>query len=430
MPAYQTEQRASRPDYAVHPEAEFLFYAPFYRGGTYTTAEERHTHFTGMVYAPFVVKKLMDGVLSRENRHVGLSIADTAETIYNEHMPSEFDYDPEPLLTTKIDLPLYGRIWTFDIRSTQSFREAADSNQPLMILFGGIIIDSMLLMLFIMLSKANRQALQYADLATVDLARKTSRLEQSNEDLEQFAYLASHDLQEPLRTVGNYTQLLKHRYQGQIDEQADDYIQYAVDGVKRMQRLLHELLEYSRVDSSSELKTIDMGTACQNAINSLKQTIDELGAQIDIGMLPEVTGNGTQLTQLFQNLIVNALKYQAEDTVPCIKVSAEDRGADWCFSIEDNGIGIESRYIEKIFVMFQRLHPREDYEGTGVGLAICKKVIIRHGGEIWVESKPGSGSTFYFTLPKVALELVTVTPQGQSRAEGHHKDRGNKRKAI
>lgn len=400
----------------------FLFYAPFYHDGTYDSVEARREHFSGMVYAPFVFTKLMEGVLAKQKRQVGLRITDSVDTLYDEHNRSERDFDPQPLFQKNVNLPLYGRNWDFDIRSTKSFRAATGSNQPLAILIGGIVIDSMLFILFILLSRANRHTIQYADLATAALVRKTARLERSNEDLEQFAYVASHDLQEPLRMVGNFTQLLQQRYQGQIDEKADQYINYTVDGVKRMQRLLNELLTYSRVGSNDkEFELTDAKQACDLAVESLQQVIRASGATLTIGPLPQVSGDITQLTQLFQNLVANALKFYTEDRTPQVEINAEDRGSDWRFSVQDNGIGIEPEYFEKIFVMFQRLHQRETYEGTGVGLAICKKVVIRHGGQIWVESEPGSSTTFYFTLPKAPIEqqkVVTLEPQYPKLAYG------------
>jgi len=225
-------------------------------------------------------------------------------------------------------------------------------------------------------------------------------LERSNKDLEQFAYVASHDLQEPLRMVSSYTQLLAQRYEGQLDDKAKKYIDYAVDGAVRMQRLINDLLAYSRVSTQGKtLETIDSQLPLDEALLNLSAAIAENGVAVSRSSLPCVRADAAQLTQLFQNLLGNAIKFRG-GAAPLIHVSALDLGPDWRFSVEDNGIGIETRYADKVFVIFQRLHTRLEYPGTGIGLAMCKRIVERHGGRIWFESEPGRGSTFHFTLPK------------------------------
>jgi PAS domain S-box-containing protein len=229
-------------------------------------------------------------------------------------------------------------------------------------------------------------------LALADLAR-------SNKDLEQFAYVASHDLQEPLRMVSSYTQLLARRYGGQLDASADKFIAYAVDGANRMQRLIEDLLAYSRVGSRAKGFELTDGTAVlDRALANLKAAIDASGAVVTHGPLPTVVHDDLLLVQLFQNLIGNAIKFHVE-MPPRIHVSAEPKGEEWVFAVRDNGIGIDPQYAQRIFTIFQRLHTNEEYSGTGIGLAICKKIVERRGGRIWVQSQPGSGSTFYFTVP-------------------------------
>jgi PAS domain S-box-containing protein len=224
-------------------------------------------------------------------------------------------------------------------------------------------------------------------------------LRRSNADLEQFAYIASHDLQEPLRMVASYTDLLGQRYQGRLDERADKYIQYATDGAKRMQRLVADLLAYSRVGSQGErLRPVDAGQVMRTVINSLGELIRESGATVDIeGPLPVVLADEGQLGQVFQNLIGNAIKFKGSEP-PKISVQAMRRDTRWMFGVRDNGIGIDTRYAEKVFQMFQRLHEKGKYEGSGIGLAITKRIIERHGGRVWFESTVGAGTTFFFTL--------------------------------
>jgi light-regulated signal transduction histidine kinase (bacteriophytochrome) len=226
-----------------------------------------------------------------------------------------------------------------------------------------------------------------------------AELARSNAELEQFAYITSHDLQEPLRMVSSFVQLLEKRYKGRLDGDADDFIMYAVDGANRMDRLITDLLAYSRVGSRGrEFKQVLSEVVLDHALSNLQVAIEQSGAVITRDPLPEVIGDDIQLTQLFQNLIGNAIKF-CMDRPPCIHVSADQQGNKWVFSVRDNGIGIATEYFGRIFSIFQRLHNRKDYPGTGIGLAICKKVVERHGGRIWVESEPGVGSIFFFTIP-------------------------------
>ncbi len=237
--------------------------------------------------------------------------------------------------------------------------------------------------------------------ATADeLREKSEELARSNLELQQFAYIASHDLQEPLRAISGFTELLEKRYKGQMDERADKYINFIIDGTKQMNQVIFDLLEYSRVQTKAhEFGLIDMNTSLKQALRNLQASIKEKDAVISADPLPKLSADGVQITQLFQNLIGNALKFQKPEATPKIHVSAREQGDAWIFSVTDNGIGIDPQYTERIFKIFQRLHAKGEYEGTGIGLAICRRIVERHRGEITVRSEPGVGSTFSFTLP-------------------------------
>ncbi|MGA2060584.1 MAG: ATP-binding protein [Thermoguttaceae bacterium] len=232
------------------------------------------------------------------------------------------------------------------------------------------------------------------------VAKRTEELSRSNRDLEQFAYAASHDLQEPLRMIAGYLQLLSERYKGQLDEKADKYIDYSVDGASRMSILIRDLLDYSRVNTrGEELRIVDCNKAFESAMRNLGSAIKESAATITHDSLPVVRADQTQLAQLFQNLVGNAIKFRSPQRLPQVHVSARKDQTHWIFRVQDNGIGFEQQYEDKIFMIFQRLHGRGQYPGTGIGLAICKRIIERHGGKIWADSEPDKGTNFFFTIP-------------------------------
>lgn len=237
---------------------------------------------------------------------------------------------------------------------------------------------------------------------TAELEEAMEDLSRSNAELEQFAYVASHDLQEPLRMVASYTELIKQKYRGRMGDEADEFIDYAVDGAVRMQQLINDLLTYSRVGShGTAFEPVDMNEVYRKTVLNLKASIDEKNAIVTRGDLPVIQADAAQMTQLLQNLIANAIKFNKE-TLPRVEVTGTRKENDWLFAVEDNGIGVEPRYAERIFRIFHRLHGHGKYKGTGIGLALCQRIVERHGGRIWVESDPArrQGSTFYFTIPE------------------------------
>lgn len=254
------------------------------------------------------------------------------------------------------------------------------------------------------------------------LADQTEELRRSNRDLEQFAYVASHDLQEPLRKVASFTQLLQKRYGGQMDERADQYIAFAVDGAKRMQQLIQDLLGFSRVGRlGGELADVPLDEALASALGNLDNLVEETGAVVTHDGLPVVRGERPLLVQLLQNLVGNAIKFRDPDRTPQVRITARRVGDSWELECRDNGIGIDPQYAERVFVIFQRLHPKDVYKGTGIGLALCKKIVEYHGGRIWLGDADGPGTSIRWTLPAVAdpaPEQIDRQDQDGPRAEG------------
>jgi light-regulated signal transduction histidine kinase (bacteriophytochrome) len=235
--------------------------------------------------------------------------------------------------------------------------------------------------------------------AHATLGRQSLELERSNAELEQFAYVASHDLQEPLRKVASFCQALERRYHGQLDERADQYIDFAVDGAKRMQVLINDLLAFSRVGRSGrEPEPVDLNEMAIRAQSALASAIEESGAQVNVGRLPVVLGERPLLASLLQNLIGNAIKFRGEHP-PLVRIEARREDEQWHFSCSDNGIGVDPEYAERIFVIFQRLHTKDAYPGTGIGLAMCRKIVEYHGGRMWLVTDHSPGARFDFTLP-------------------------------
>ena len=247
-----------------------------------------------------------------------------------------------------------------------------------------------------------------------ELEEQAADLQRSNAELEQFAYVASHDLQEPLRKISSFTQMLQRRYEGQLDERADQYIEFAVDGAKRMQRLINDLLAFSRVGRlTTGFTDVSCERALDSALRNLAERIEETAAEVTADPLPTVRGEAVLIAQVFQNLVGNALKFARPDAPPRVHVGCERTGDEWEFAVADNGIGIDPQYAERIFVIFQRLHRKEEYSGTGIGLALCRKIVEYHGGRIWLDTAVSSGTTIRFTLPT----LEAASPGADTREE-------------
>lgn len=237
------------------------------------------------------------------------------------------------------------------------------------------------------------------------------KFEESNKRLEQFAYAASHDLQEPLRMVSSYLQLIENRYGDELDEDGEEFLEYAINGSERMKEMIEGLLEYSRVDTEGEpLEPVELDTVLTESCKDLERKIEENDATVESETLPRVEGDARQLRQLFQNLISNGINYSGDER-PQIDITAERNGEEWIISVRDNGIGIDPEDRDRIFEVFQRLHGHEEQAGTGIGLALCQRIVERHGGEIWVDSEPGEGTTFAFTLPAATNRAEDYTAQ-------------------
>ena len=248
--------------------------------------------------------------------------------------------------------------------------------------------------------KAVINILEDYSIEKIAIEKMNSKLTSSNKEIEQFAYIASHDLQEPLRTISNYASLFQNRYKGKLDNDADKYLDVISKATGRMQALIRDLLDYSRIGQDKKNTDIDCNLLLKDILNDMATGIAENKATINVGELPIVNGYLSGLKSLFQNLISNAIKFRKNDINPVVTINAQEKGRVWVFTVKDNGIGIDKAYFDKLFIIFQRLHTKTEYPGTGIGLAHCNKIVELHGGKIWVESELRKGSTFYFTIPK------------------------------
>ncbi len=389
----------------------FLFFAPFYTRENLTTTAERRDAFAGLVYAPFVVRKLKEGTLDSKNRDVGVSIVDGTLTLYTEHVDSEPDFDPEPLFTRARAIEVFGRTWEFDIRSTRDFRSAATSREPLTILLGGLVVNAMLLVLLVLLTRASRSALRYADamqrmtekteLQALEVREANNALSQSNAEMEQFVYAASHDLKSPMVSVLGSLEFLKRAIQQkQPEHKITEHADRIKHAVKRMRSNVDDLLKLSHVGRSIDcLEIVDSRLMAGELVAEMRDQIAAADAAVHIQSdMPSIAAERVRLNQVLQNFLSNALRYgRPEQGDFQITIGGERRDHDVRLFVSDNGPGIDEPYREDAFALFTRLS--HDSEGTGVGLAIVKRVAEVHGGNVWIETTPGGGATFIISLP-------------------------------
>ncbi len=376
----------------------FLFFAPMYSNGARSLDEAEGSEFTGLVYAPFVVQRLMEGTLDDENRHVGIRLSDGDEPLYDELISDEDDFDDDPLFKRSESVAMFGREWNFDIWSSKSFRVAQQSTQPQMILIGGIIIDCLLIGLFVLLTRANRYALAYADDAT-------AKLQDRNGELEQFVYTASHDLKSPLLTIQGFAGLLQHDIKVGEQGRLHEFAERIQQGADRMRRNIDDLLELSRIGRvADEQQVIEPSKMIEQLVAEFESQIEDAQATVSIQPdMPLITADADRIRQVFANLLANALKYGTPEMGQMhISIEGVLSEHEVQLSLSDNGPGIDPMYREKIFGLFQRLE--SEAEGTGVGLAIAKRVADVHNGRIWVEDAPGGGAKFVLAIPRQASQ--------------------------
>jgi signal transduction histidine kinase len=394
-------------------------------------------HLDGFLVGVFQIQKLLDSTLHNNVANgfsIGIFVG--ADQIYDRAEPTR---ENEDRWSRSKEIDFHEAHWRVLVWPTADWLAELQTSMPILVLVVGLLMTGLLTGMVHLAYTSNRrrhevevayQGLEQeiAERKRVEehvralnaeleqrVEKRTAELKRSNAELEQFAYVAAHDLQEPLRKVVSYTQLLAEVEAGKLDPEADEFIAYAVDGAKRMQTLIQDLLDYSRIGRKGNgVTSVDGEAALQTALINLQGALDESGAVVTHDPLPRVMAEEGELVRLFQNIIGNAIKFRKPEP-PCIHVRGDARGRQWMFSIRDNGIGIDPQYQERIFAIFQRLHTRAEYPGTGIGLAICKKIVERHGGRIWMESERGQGSVFYFTLP---AETAT-RPEGQAHERSH-----------
>lgn len=379
----------------------FLFYTPFYSEVSHDTVDERRHQFMGLVYAPFVFRNLIEGTLETDRRQVRIRISDADDVLYDEeNVANDQDRDENPAFSRSRDIEMYGRNWSFDIWSTRSFREDNSSAQPLMILTGGFLIDGLLLTLFVFLTRANRRAIAFVDAATDQLQRRTRELQTSNEELESFAYAASHDLKAPLRGIGNLATWIREDLGDDVPGDVASHVEMLQGRVRRMENLLDDLLQYARAGRGNVTpEEVVLAT-------ELQEMFDLVAASSDFRLelqqpIPTIVTARTPLMQVLQNLVSNGIKHH-DARQGTISISVDDLGDVYRFRVRDDGPGIAPDFHSKIFEIFQTLKGRDEVEASGIGLSVVKRIVLSAGGEIHVESDPAKarGTTFVFTWKK------------------------------
>ena len=356
---------------------------------------------TGLVYAPFVFHKLIEGVLGKENRLVRFSISDGDQMLYDEFSTQPANHRPE--FIKHVDLDLYGRTWTFTIWDGPEFQTLTSSNEPTMILAGGIFIDTMLLMLFVILARSNRRALEFSDRMTEELKSQASSLSRSNKELEQFAYVTSHDLKTPLRGIGYLIDYLKEDLDPLIKgpddtREIETNLERLQSQLRRMENLIAGILEYSSIrEAGQTLTRVDTLTLARDICRNLDLRPDQFVFE---GLFPTLTTDAVRLEQVLGNLIGNACKYHESPDEALITISAQDAGDRVRFTVADNGPGIEPRFHTRIFEIFQTLRPKDELESTGIGLSIVKKAVELYGGTVDLKSAHDAGTAISFDWPK------------------------------
>lgn len=374
----------------------FLFYAPFYQQGSKPDSiEQRRKNIVGVTYAPFIMYKLMQGTLAAHNRHVSIKINDAGELLYEDSGNSEDEIDPVPLFQTSANIQLYGREWAFNIASNLSFREASSSNQPAFILVGGLVIDSLLLGLFLFLSRANRRALAYADKMTEQVKKHAENLEKSNRDLEQFAYIASHDLKSPLNAIQKLVSWIEEDMGDDIPESSKEHLVLLRGRSSRMSKLLDDLLDYSRVGFYNfTIEPVEL----DELVNDIIDLIDKPeGFSINFENASLLIAR-TPMHIVLRNIISNAIKHHDKET-GTIQISYEALSGFHYLRIQDDGPGIPPDMHDKAVEMFQTMKPRDHVEGSGMGLALSKRITEHYGGDLSIDSDGGRGTCIVISWP-------------------------------
>ena len=398
----------------------FLTYLPHYKeGAPLTTAEERSEALLGWVYSPFRMQDLMKGILGSDSSAIHYQIYDGAELSKgnllfdsdNEYF--EYQEQDSPWVITE-SIELQGRTWTLVFTTSNDHLYGSEKKQPLAVATAGLIVDLLLFYVITSLAYLQRRAESIANEMTAEIREAKERLElevdqserlvlalkQSNAELTQFAFIASHDLREPLRKIKTFGNMLRDEVQNGLSERGESFLQIIERGAGRMDKLLDSLLAYSRVSTKERtVQAVDLNVVLKDVISDLSIVIADAQGKIQVSPLPTVAGDPSQLRQLFQNLISNSLKYQAKDITPLVQVSCRQENGKQLIEVQDNGIGFENEYAQKIFDVFQRLHGRNEYPGTGMGLSICRRIAERHSGSISAIGDPGRGATFTVSLP-------------------------------